>query len=102
MRSSIGKSESPKMPTANVVVKTIVMAHVEVTAAVKGGRERAAIQRSNGLSVEMASSKVQGWFGKKTRPAHKTADTVSAKAPSASSRRGGKSRIIDASPITSG
>src|SRR3954471_20670878 len=101
MRSSIGKPESP-MPTANVIVQSIVMAHMKVAAAVNAGRKRAAIKTSSGLSAEIASSKIQGWLGKKIMPAHKTAVTVSAKAPSTSSRRGGKSRIIDASPIASG
>src|SRR5262245_28403859 len=90
------------MPTANVVVQTIVMAHMKVAVAVKAGRRRAAIQTSIGLSAAIASSKVHRSLGKKTMPAHKPATNASAKAPSASSRRGGKSRINDANPIASG
>src|SRR5579871_1045941 len=90
------------MPTANVVVQTIVMAHMKVAAAVKAGRKRAAIQTSRGLSVASANSKVQGLFGMKTMLAHRAAATASAEVPSASSRRGGTLRSRDAIPITSG
>src|SRR5581483_11999373 len=90
------------MPTANIVVQTIVMANMKVAIAVKAGRRRAAIQTTSGLIAAIASSKVQGWFGRKTMPAHSTAATVSARAASVSSRRGGGLRISDASPIASG
>src|SRR5689334_12394842 len=102
IRSSIGKLESPKMPMANVVVQTMVMAHKKVATAVKTGRKRAAMKTSSGLSAAIASSEVQGWFGSSTMPEHKAAAIASASAPPASSRRVGGARANDASPIASG
>src|SRR5690349_21918468 len=102
MRSSIAKRGSPKMPMANVVVKTMVMAQINVAAAVKTGGKRAAIQTHRGLSEAMASSRVHGWFGRKIRHAHTADTTESASAASASSRLAGGPRINDASPMMSG
>src|SRR5271154_1233558 len=100
MRCSDDKRESPKMPTANVVVATIVMAQTNVAAlAIPGGR-RAAIQTNNGHRAIVASSRVQGRFGKNTRSAHRTQTTASAKALSAASRVDGMLRTNEAKPIT--
>ena len=90
------------MPTENVVVATMVVAQMNVAAlAIPGGR-RAAIQTNKGHRAMVASSRVQGLFGKNTRNAHTAHTTTSAKALSTASRVDGTLRINDAKPITSG
>src|SRR5258707_7491431 len=102
MRCSIDQWESPKMPMANVVVATIVMAQMNVAAlAIPGGR-RAAIQTNKGHRATIHSSPVQYLLGKNTRNAHRTHRTASAKALSAASRVDRTLRINEAKPITSG
>ena len=90
------------MPTAKVVVQTIVIAMINVATAVNAERRRDAIQSRSGQSDPIASSAVQGSLGKKTSNAHTSDTTASAKPPSAISRRGGKLRMNDASPIARG
>src|SRR5580698_197697 len=102
MRWSNDKWESPKIPMSNVVVATIVMAQMKVAALAMPGGRRAAIQTNKGHRATMASSPVQGLFGKNTRNAHSTHKTASANALSAASRVDGALRINDAKPITSG
>src|SRR5271154_6355046 len=102
MRCSGDQRVSPKMPMANVVVATIVMAQMNVAALATLGGRRAAIQTNKGHRAMVASSRVQGRFGKNTRNAHRTQTTASAKALSAASRVDGTLRINDAKPITSG
>src|SRR5882672_5153516 len=90
------------MPMAKVVVATIVVAQMNVAAlAIPGGR-RAAIQTNKGISEIVASSTVQGSFGRNTRNAHRRHTTASAKALSAAPRVDGMLRINDAKPMPSG
>ena len=90
------------MPIAKIVVQTIVIATMNVAIAVNAGRRRDAIQSRSGQSAPIASSAVQGSLGKKTSKAHTRDTTASAKTPSAISRRGGRLRANDASPIARG
>src|SRR5258708_16751695 len=87
------------MPIAKIVVQTIVIAQMNVAIALNAGRRRDAIQSRIGQSAPIASAVVQGSLGKKTSNAHTRDTTASAKTPSAISRRGGKLRAHDASPI---
>src|SRR5712692_9087758 len=86
-RCSIDRCGSPKLAIAKIVVQTIVIAMMNVATAVNAERRRDA---------------VQGSLGKKTSNAHTRDTTASAKTPSAISRRGGRLRVNDASPIARG
>src|SRR6516165_3703225 len=90
------------MPISNVLVATIVMAQMNVAAEVMPGGRRAAIHTNKGHSEMVASSRVQGRFGRNTRNAHRRLTSVSAKALSAASRADGSLRISEARPMTSG
>src|SRR3954463_14762357 len=95
-RSSSGKRVSPNRPIENVVVHTMVLAQMNVAAAVKAGLTRAAIHTNTGQSEETASLSAHDSSGKMIRNAHTPATIASAKVPSAISRRGGRSRMNDA------
>src|SRR3954451_2489914 len=101
-RSSSGKRVSPNRPIENVVVHTMVIAQMNVAAAVKAGLTRAAIHTNTGQSEKTASLSVQDSSDKTTRSAHTPATIASAKVPSAISLGGGGLRRNDARPITSG
>ena len=75
---------------------------MNVAIAVNAGRRRDAIQSRSGQSAPIASSVVQGSLGRKTINAQTRDTTASAKTPSTISRRGGKLRTNDASPIARG
>src|SRR2546421_12949994 len=98
MRWSIDRRGSPKTPIPKVVVQTIVIAQMNVAAAVKNGGSRAAIQTIRGHRGAMARSRDHVRFGIRIRDEHKTVTTASASIPSANSRLVGNSRTREAHP----
>ena len=81
-RSSTDRCKSPNRPMAKIVVQTIVIAHMNVAIAVNAGRRRDVIQSRSGQSAPIASSAVQGSFGRKTINEHTIDTTARAKRPS--------------------
>src|SRR2546430_16287998 len=92
MRWSIDRRGSPKTPIPKVVVQTIVIAQMNVAAAVKNGGSRGARPTINGDMAAVARGRVQGRFGVKGRGEHQTGDPPSGSTPSPPSRLDGKSR----------
>src|SRR5260370_14196758 len=78
MRWSIDRRGSPKTPMPKVVVQTIVIAQMNVAAAVKNGGSRGAIQTISGHRAAMARSRVHLRFGIRIRDEDKAVTTPSA------------------------
>src|SRR5260370_33100834 len=85
-----------------VVVQTFASVAMKAAAAAKTGWQRAEIHNRTGNSSAIGTTVVHGSGGRVMTMTLMTMSDASATKPSTASRRGGGSRVAEASPITSG